>query len=68
MVGKRNETKASEVDAKTINIWITALEDQTDRMTPWEVDFITNVSDQFENGELSEKQITTLKNVYEKYY
>lgn len=68
MAEKRNQTKASEVDAKTISIWISALSDQTDRMTPWEVDFITNVSDQFENGQLSDKQITTLKNVYDKYY
>ena len=64
-------------DAKTIQIWISALEDQTDRMTAWEIDFLENVSDVFDNGgtlsdrrieTLTDKQVDTLKGIYEKYY
>jgi hypothetical protein len=70
MAGKRNETQTREVNssAKYITIWIGALEDQTDRMTEWEVGFLESVSDQFENGNLTEKQINRLKEIYEKYY
>jgi hypothetical protein len=55
-------------DDRTIRIWISALEYQTDRMTAWEVDFLENVSDRFENNALTDKQVETLKGIYERYY
>lgn len=63
MAGERHEA-----EARDIAIWIGALEDQTDRMTPWEVGFLENVGDTFENGTLSPKQIDTLKQIYDRYY
>lgn len=68
MAGKRDQTKASEVSLKDIAIWLEALADQTDRMNDWEVGFLENVTDQFENGKLTDGQIVKLKEVYDKYY
>ena len=71
MAGKRDQAEAREGVtglAKDIKIWIDALSDQTDMMTAWEVGFVENVADTFENGNLTEKQIERLKIVYDKYY
>lgn len=51
-----------------IQIWITALEDHTERMTAWEVGFLENVSDRVAGDqELSENQQDRLKEMYDKY-
>jgi hypothetical protein len=68
--GKRDEAEAGKVTglAKDIAIWIAALEDQTDRMSAWETSFLESISDQFENGNLTENQINKLKEIYDRYY
>lgn len=72
MGSERNETKTREGltgIAKDMAIWIDALSDETDRMNDWERNFITDMSDKFDNGEnFSVRQIERLKEVYDKYF
>lgn len=47
---------------------LNVLEDQTGRMTVWERDFVTSVSDQHTHGiALTDPQVDKLEQLYERY-
>lgn len=50
-----------------IDIMLDVCASETDKMSDWENSFIESVTNQFDhNGVLSEKQLTTLKIIYDK--
>lgn len=51
-----------------INEALNVLEDQTERLSAWEREFITSVSDQNAHGiKLSDSQVDKLAELYERY-
>lgn len=56
-------------DDKNVETWLLALEDQTEKMSDWENEFIESISDRVDNGEsLSMKQYDKLEAIYRKFY
>lgn len=48
-----------------IEDWLAAIEEDQDRLTKWEADFVESLRDQWERrGSLSERQVEILERIY----
>ena len=71
MEAKRKVSRkmSDEREIKNVDIWLQALEDETEKMNEWEQGFYTSVSDWFYNDHpLSPKQYETLERLYRRFY
>ena len=65
---KQAKTTVNRRD-ENIKVWLYALADEMEKLTPWEQDFLENVDDWWNQGnEISERQYKRLEELYRRIF